>query len=224
MKLFKWLLLISVCLLIVYQLLRHKDHSPGQETRVLTEQGHSLGRENPFWTEQDLETSKLDPKTLVRSATATITYHKQPPFFAGKLPIEYEIEIANIVPEGFLAHTPGGTGIVVIQEFVDFTTFYVYGSSLDEKLRGIPIGAVTLAKSSHQAVAQARVVTPRYPADQTDGVLIEEQHLGDCNDDGCSLIFGAMSKIDKLGLKITENEVRGKKDKDYYLAWPMQTH
>ncbi len=176
-----------------------------------TQSGHSIGSTDAFWAHDDIEGFKIDPQTKLREVAVTMV--QQPQFYSGATPLKYTTYIEDFIPSEVSAGMPGG--IVVLEKFPGFENLYVYGDSLEDKLRGIPVGAVTMSESS-EMLAQAKVVK-RAPG----RIEIEEQHLEGCDEGKCSLTFKATSSIDESGEKRTEVNTAGHKTRDYYFLWPM---
>ena len=110
----------------------------------------------------------------------------------------------------------GVGGIVVMDEFEDFQTAYVYPRSMTEKLSGVPIGAVTFSKTTNEIIAQAKQ-TNRTSA----GIEIEEVHYRNCPGGGCCAVFKSKSSINRFRYKERESETTGRKQRDYYFMWPL---
>lgn len=172
---------------------------------------HSLGSTDTFWSDKDIEGFRIDGNTELREVAVTL--FQQPKFYAGPAPLKYTSYIEDVIPRELSAGATGG--VVVVENYPGFKTMYVYGDSPSDKLRGIPIGAVTMSESN-DLVAQAKLIT-RTP----NGLVIEEQDLEGCHEGKCSLIFKATSSIDQSGTKTAETNPVGRKKSDYYFLWPM---
>lgn len=197
MKKIAWLLGIFVCGGFLYFFLR-------------TQGNHSIGSADVFWTDRDIEGFKIDPHTELRVVAETI--YQKPAFYEGTMPLECKAYVEEIIPP----QVSGGvhSGIVVLEQYSGFKNMYVYGNDFDAKLRGIPVGAVTMSDSG-DLLAEAKLVKTA-----SGGIEIEEQHYGGCSGGTCSLSFRVTSSIDESGFKKAEDNPLGQRVKDYYFRWP----
>lgn len=86
----------------------------------------------------------------------------------------------------------GMGGIVVVDDYPGFKNLYVY-PEYPARLAGIPIGAVTISKSSNEIVAEAKVISK---LTMGGNIEIEEFHYANCTKDaGCCLLFKSQSSI-----------------------------
>jgi len=167
-----------------------------------------------IWSTDDVEGFKIakdNPESTLRQLS--VTWQQKPPFYAGAMPIKYTSLVLDVVPPSM---SMGMGGIVVVDEFEDFKTAYVYPHSMIEKLSGVPIGAVTFSKPTNAIVAEAKQ-TNRTSA----GIEIEEVHYKNCPGGGCCVVFKSKSSIGRSGYKERESETTGRKQRDYYFIWPM---
>jgi hypothetical protein len=163
-----------------------------------------------FWAENQVEGFKIvkeNPQSSLRRVD--VSWRQRPPFYIGTLPINYVSDVFEVIPTSI---SGGIGGIVVMDEFTDFRTAYVYPDSEPEKLSGIPIGAVSLSKDDKEIVAEAKLVdkTPT-------GIVIEEAHF---EGGGACPTFTAKSLIGREGYKQQEIERTGRKRTEYYFIWP----
>ena len=168
-----------------------------------------------IWQPAEIEGSRItkeNPQASLRQLSTS--WRQKPPFYNGPMPIQYTSFVFDVIPSSMAM---GMGGIVVMDDYGEFKNLYVYPESMSEKVSGIPIGAVTMSKTSNEVVAEAKLLKH-----DSGGIEVEEFHYNNCaGGAGCCLIFRSKSLINRFGYKEKEDETNGRKEKDYYFMWPM---
>jgi hypothetical protein len=158
----------------------------------------------PIWTNAEL------PKGNENMVTYQVTSYESPPFFRGSKPISYEIgKSVAWMNQSF------GRDRVEFFKFAAFKTyFYFEGTKM--------VGAITV-NSQGKLIAEARLKYSYVKVDdegtEDKKVEMEEFHY---NTKG-ELSFYCKSNIDsRTGYKISEKEVAGQKQEEYYFLWPYR--
>lgn len=160
--------------------------------------------QTPIWREINLE--RLEGPTVTYEETVNI----QPTFYKGSMPLSFRAtkKLFDRVWK-----------ISLYQEFEEFRNTFIYP---DRKIAfsGIASGART-TDASGRLLAEARLL--RLISEETEqlqGIEIEEFHY----DTNGRFKFKCKSKIDfRMGFKSAETERIGKKTRDYYFIWPVES-
>jgi hypothetical protein len=198
MKTIAWFLGACICAVLVLWL------SANNKAR-------SIGSTRVFWTDRDIEGSKIDPEFRLRVVSETIPRRLK--FYPGTLPLEFAAYVEDIISPQLTMGEP--SGLVVLEQYGEFRNMYVYSDSFNEKLRGVAIGAITMSDSG-ELLAEAKLISRT-----ADGIEIEEEHYDSCRQGSCALTFKATSIIDRSGTKQAEHDSAGRKSRDHYFQWPM---
>ncbi len=155
----------------------------------------------PLWSSDDLEINKLGGNGYVYD----VQVFQKPPFYNGKMPLEYEI-LKTPDYGGF----SGGLSKALVNRFKDFSNYFIYdGFSL--------VGAVAV-NNDKLLLAEARVI----PYIQKEGEPYSfERQAEEFHYDNGLLTFHCVSGFDDLGFKKEEKQAAGKKKKDYFFIMPL---
>ncbi len=136
--------------------------------------------------------------------TRVNTLNIKPPYFTGTLPISYESEDAANGSIPLQEISPGGHRIR-----------YVYGN-LDTANYVLPSGARASDINTGRILAEARLIEPRMGS--MTPLEVMEIHFNA----GGDVVFRSRSSFSKEfgGFKISESDVSGKKEREFFLWWP----
>ena len=156
-----------------------------------------VGIKTPIWDKNDFSRSDSQAQTYGVSSDFDM------PFYKGKLPLAYIMVVpASDEIGGGISKTP------YCFDFKEFQNDFVYKD-------GILAGAIAKNRDGY-LVAEARI--RRYETnDGSEDIWAEEFHYNKNQ----KLIFYCKSKLDvNFGTKLSEKEISGKKDRDYFFIWP----
>lgn len=178
-------------------------------TRLSTQEPSPVAVEKPT-----IGASRLEQlaKSETRISTYKATLQQRPPFYAGPLPMDYEI---GRVPGPMGSGGPFGSMIDVYHNFGPWRNEFFYHVKPELEITGLASAARAVEKGSGRVLAEAKLSQ----VIQGEGIEIEEFHY---RSDG-AVRFYCKSRIDFGGrFKNTETDVRGQKERDYFFVWSRQ--
>lgn len=164
----------------------------------------------PFWSDEEFAKGrKLTYRILAGSPMLVMeqTVYERPPFYDGPMPLKF------FTTKDTGSSSPGQS-VTFSSNFRAWTNEFIY-LELNTKNYALANGARAIESKFSRVLAEAKMLEPFIGT--TKPIIVEERHFGA---DG-KVIFKCKAHFDKhSGFKLTEDEVSGKKVRDYFFIWP----
>jgi len=162
-----------------------------------------------FWQQHDIEKSLELFKSVSKvMLTRTTTVFQRPPFYKGKMPLEFKEVCLN------LSMGMGSSQVVVIRDFGEWRNLFIFKDAQAVFL-SLPAGAVTVDNKTDYIIAECKVLRLIRKDERLIGFEIVERHYSDDK----TMFEGKFQADFPLGNKIKEYDTIGLKKKDYYFLW-----
>jgi len=162
-----------------------------------------------YWQKSDIEESLQLIKSVSQvMLTRHTTIFQRPPFYKGKMPLEFE-EVCINVSMGM-----SSSQVAIIRDFGAWRNLFIFKDTRSVLLN-LPVGAVSVDNKTNYIIAECKVLRSITNEKRLIGFEILERHYSDDK-----TLYEGKFRVDyPRGTKIREYDTIGVKQKEYYFLW-----